>query len=381
MRQAPIQQQAGKLSLSQQMRLSLDLLRMDAGRLSRRIGLELARNPALTCADPDRLHRTVGPRDALAAQIGLLRLPAERMRIARDLVHCLDDRGLLADPLPEIAGWLGTTAPVLEDLLPHLHQLEPAGVFARDIAECFRLQLRAKDRLDPWIDRLLDRLDLVASGNLAAIAAYLGTDREDARDILADIRALSPSPLGGAEPDGPPPELLLSRQGAALNPAAFPRLAVTGSDGAARAAATAFVDATARREATLLAIGRAILTAQEAFFRSGSASDLKPLSMTGLAWRIGLHKSTVSRAVSGCLARTDWGVMECRAFFPPAATARMPEVPRNRILTELAALLADRAEGARMSDADLTARLAGAGYPVARRTVAKYRRMLAGPPA
>ena len=99
MRQELTQTQVRKLALSQRMQLSLDVLRMDAGRLRRRVRLELARNPALTCTNPDLVQQPDDPRAGLIAQIGLLRLPAEDLRIARDLVHCLDDRGLLVDPL------------------------------------------------------------------------------------------------------------------------------------------------------------------------------------------------------------------------------------------------------------------------------------------
>lgn len=376
MRQELAQRQVGKLALSQQMRLSLSVLRMDSGRLRRRIGLELARNPALACLDPDRLARDDGPRAALAAQVGLLRLPPERMRIARELVHCLDERGLLADPLAEIAGWLGTTPAVLEDLLPLLRQLDPPGVFARDIAECFRLQLRARNRLDPWIDRLLGRLDLVASGDLPAIAAFLGTDHEDARDMLADIRALSPAPLAGAEPAGPPPELELTAEGV-LRPGAMPRLALREDQGdaPARASARELIAAVDGRAVTLLRIGAALAETQAPWLLGRGA--LRPLTMAALGARLGLSKSTISRSIAGTAMRTPRGVVALRDLLRAPASARNPDFDRASVLRALDQLIRDRAEGRRPPDARLAEALAGQGIHLSRRTVAKYRHELA----
>ena len=88
MAQRAEQRQVRGLALSQQMRLSLDLLRMDAGRLRRRLRLEAARNPCLELVEAPEV---IGPRQALLAQVGLMRLTAAEADLARALVHCLDD--------------------------------------------------------------------------------------------------------------------------------------------------------------------------------------------------------------------------------------------------------------------------------------------------
>ncbi|WP_287885668.1 MULTISPECIES: RNA polymerase subunit sigma-54 [Paracoccus] len=371
MRQELTQRQIGKLALSQKMQLSLDVLRMDAGRLSRRIRLELARNPALTCADPDLLPQPDDPRAELIAQIGLLPLPADQMRIAQELVHCLDDRGLLADPLAEIAGWLGTTPAVLEGLLPHLHRLEPHGVFARDMSECFRLQLRAKNLLDPWMDRLLDRLDLVAEGNLSAIAAFLGTDHEDAGDMIADIRALTPAPLGIPAAGGPPPELELTAQGV-LKPGPSLALALGDEgDGEARAIAQGLVAAVENRMQTLLRIGTALIEIQSSWLLGHGAR--RPLTMTALGTSLGLSKSTISRAVAGVVMRTPAGPVHLRDLLKPPVSSHNPDLDREGVLQTLSQIIGDWPEGYRCTDARLAEELAARGIRLSRRTVAKYR--------
>lgn len=375
MRQDTSQRQIGKLALSQKMRLSLEVLRMDAGRLRRRLRLELARNPALSCADPDLLAQSQDARAALIAQIGLLRLPDGQLRIARELAHCLDDRGLLADPLAEIAGWLGTTPAVLQDLLPHLQQLDPPGVFARDIGECFRLQLQARNRLDPWMDRLLDRLDLVAAEDLSAIAGFLGTDHEDARDMIADIRALTPAPLGTVTQDAPPPELELTAQGV-LRPGPMLALGMTEvADVDARAAARDLMAAVDSRAQTLLRIGTALVERQRPWLLG--QGPLRPLTMTALGAELGLSKSTISRAIAGVVMRTPAGLVRLRDLVRSAPNAQNPDLDRDRVLWILSRIIAAWPAGQRRTDERLADELAARGIRISRRTVAKYRLALA----
>ena len=371
------QRQIRSLSLSLQMRLALDVLHMDTGRLRRRIRLELARNPALACIDPDLLPQAEDARAALIAQIGLLRLPAGQMRIARELAHCLDDRGLLVDPLAEIAGWLGTTLAVLQKLLPHLHQLEPPGVFARDIAECFRLQLRARNRLDPWMERLLDRLDLVAANDLSAIAAFLGADHEDAREMIADIRALSVAPfLGSAEPEGPPPELELTAEGV-LRLGTMQRLVLRDGEGNAEARISArnLVAAVEGRAATVLRIGAALVDFQLPWLLGNGAR--RPLTMTALSAQLGLSKSTVSRAVAGVAMRTPDGIVYLRELLKTPVSPHNPDLDRETVAKTLCNLMDNWPGTGRMTDALLVKELAVRGIYLSRRTVAKYRLELA----
>lgn len=204
--------QTGALALSQQMRLSLHLLHMDGDRLRRRLRYEVSVGAGLALSDLAEPAPSVSARQALLAQVGLLRLDADQARIARGLVHCLDDHGWLSDPLPEIAGWLGCPPAMIEALLPRLQTLEPAGVFARSLPEHLRLALQARNRYDPMIAALLERLDLAAAADLPGIAALCGCDTEDAADMLADLRGLAPCPLSD-QPPLPPPELELDAQG------------------------------------------------------------------------------------------------------------------------------------------------------------------------
>ncbi|RQP07051.1 MAG: RNA polymerase subunit sigma-54 [Paracoccus sp. BP8] len=363
------QRQIRGLALSQQMRLSLDLLHMGGARLRRRLRLEAARNPCLELVEtPEALTA----RQALAAQIGLLRLTRHEADLAQALVHCLDERGWLADPLPEIAGWLAVPAARIEALLPVLQGLDPPGIFARDLAECLRLQLRARGRLDPMIERLLQRLDLAASGDLAAIRAHCGCDAEDAAGMLADLRALSPFPL--SEDMTPPmaPELELTADGRVL-PLDAPAPTLRAGAGAAgqAALARALIAGCEARGASLLRIASALAEAQADWLRGQGA--LRALTMAQLAGRLGLATSTVSRAVAGVAMRTPRGTVLLRQLLRIPASPRNPDLSRGEAQEALRRLIADWPAGQRISDAALAQRLAGQGIALSRRTVAKYR--------
>lgn len=357
------------LALSRQMRLSLDLLAMDRGRLGRWLRLQGARNPALA---PLETPQSVSERQELAARIGLLRLSPEEARVAGELVHCLDDRGWLSDPMEEIARWLETSPAVLEALLPRLQELEPAGVFARGLAEQFRLQLQARGRFDPMIARLLDRLDLAASGDLAAVAALCGCDREDAAEMLADLRALPPHPFTGEAPPPVPPELEIAPDGAVRS---LPGTGLALGDGGGGEGARAILEALGNRARTLERIGAALAAAQSGWLRG--EAGLRPLTMTALAERLGLHKSTVSRALAGTAARTPRGVVALADLLPRPVSARNPGLRAEDAAKTLAELLGTWPSAERYSDARMSEKLAERGVLLSRRTVAKYRLALA----
>lgn len=358
------QRQAGTLALSQQMRQSLDILRMDGGRLRRRLRLEAARNPCLQLTEAPE---EITARQRLLHQIGLMRLSAADAELARALVHCLDDHGWLVDPVAEIARWLGSVPARIEALLPRLQTLDPPGVFARDLSESLRLQLTTKGRYDPIIARLLQRLDLAAAGDLDAIAAHCGCDREDAAEMLADLRALSPYPLSDAAPL-PMPELELTSDGR-LHLLAGPGIAL--HEGAEMARAQALIAAVRGRAQTLMRIGLALVQVQGPWLRAGGT--LRVLTMTALAAELGLDKSTVSRAIAGIAMRTPRGTIFLRDLLLAPVSPCNPDLDRLAVLETLRCKILNWPGGQRISDAGLVRALAQDGITLSRRTVAKYR--------
>ncbi|MFO1140507.1 MAG: RNA polymerase subunit sigma-54 [Paracoccus sp. (in: a-proteobacteria)] len=363
------QRQVAGLALSQQMRLSLDVLHMGAGRLRRRLRYAASINPALALTEHEpAAHMTA--RQALLDQVGLLRLTAAEARVARALVHCLDDHGWLVDPVAEVAQWLDCAPEAIDALLPRLQTLEPTGVFARSLAEHLRLCLQARGRYDPMIAALLGRLDLAASGDLAAIALHCGCDAEDAAGMLDDLRGLAPCPLA----DGPvaaPPELELTAEGA---------LVWLGSPGVtlhdqADAQARVLAAAVGARSQTLMRAAQAMVAVQMRWLLG--AGPQRPLTLAALAGELGLAKSTLSRAMAGVAIRSPRGTLPLRALLLAPVSPRLPETDRETVLRLLSSLIANWPATEPISDARLAEALARRGMGVARRTVAKYRAALA----
>lgn len=407
-----------KLALTTEMRGSLDLLRMAPDEITEEVEKETRRNPFLryvpalpartgardggtveTCAQP------VDPIAAILAQVALIRFSPEERRIADALPHCLDARGFLSDPADQMCAYLDAAPSVLARVAERLQRLiEPAGLFAWSLKHSLRLQLQARDRADPLILRLLDRLDLVARKDIAAICTYCGVDRTDALDMLRDLRSLDPSPLRReAFAAGPTraPELVLrlddDGQGVAeLNAAALPAIltddalfatfSTVETDHRALAyykdcyrGAAHMVVALQKRANTLLRIGQQIAARQARFLGSGRRQDRKPLTMSQLATQLSLNKSTISRAMQGCDVETEHGVLPASAFFVRPLNATGTERTREQALRRLSVILRTEDPANPFSDETLAALLSQRKLILNRRTVAKYRALLGIP--
>ncbi|MEX0366380.1 MAG: RNA polymerase sigma-54 factor [Ruegeria sp.] len=418
MRQVQQQVTQQKLALSQAMRTSLNLLQMDPGEISAKIAAEARRNPFLRIGSGhgssgraantyERFAQSESAAQMLLRQIGLIRLGKVDARLARDLVYCLDRRGFLTDSAGELCRYLSVDEATLQKTIARLHSsVEPTGVFARSLPECFELQLVERNRFDPVIAKLLDHLDLVAARDVDAICALCEVDREDAVEMLDDIRALNPAPLCILETEADPvrgPDLIIRLNAGreitvSLNPEALPDVQVdnpffshlrgTERDGAAlryykdcHGSATALITALEKRANTMLRIGRHIAGVQKRFLITGRPSDRAASTMKGAAQALGLHKSTISRAMAGCLVQSPHGVLPAETFFVRPFNAQSSNRTREQILKRLDLLIRTEDKAKPLSDQSL-ARLLGRGnIEISRRTVAKYRAALGHPSA
>src|SRR6186713_277866 len=127
-------------------------------------------------------------------QIELIFSAPEDRRLAVKLAEGLDEAGYCRLEATDVAEAMGVDIATVERAWARLRQIEPAGLFARSLAECLAAQLAERDRLDPAMKALLDNLDLVAAGELASLRRRCGVDDEDLRDMLAELRTLDPRP-------------------------------------------------------------------------------------------------------------------------------------------------------------------------------------------
>jgi RNA polymerase sigma-54 factor len=353
--------------------------------------------------DEDALESSVSGggtlKDHLEEQLAIAALPADRRMICLALIDGVDEAGYLRVDLDEVALRLGAARACVDEVLAILQGFDPVGVAARDLAECLRLQLKAKDRLDPAMAALLTRLDLVARRETAALCAICGVDAEDIADMIGEIRALTPKPglAFGSEPLQPMIPDVFVREGpdggwhVELNSDTLPRLLVNARYYAKVASgardkdsknylteclnnANWLVKSLDQRARTILKVASEIVRQQDGFLTYG-VRHLRPLNLRAIADAISMHESTVSRVTSNKYIATPRGVFELKYFFTASiqslngAEAHSAEAVRDRIREMI------ENEGRReiLSDDRIVSLLTADGVNIARRTVAKYR--------
>src|SRR5215472_39322 len=337
-------------------------------------------------------------RDHLMDQISVdIAAPADRL-IAHHLLDLLDEAGYVQGTLTDVAERLGAGLAEVERVLDQLQRMDPAGVFARNLAEGLALQLRERDRLDPAMQALLDHLPLLASRNLAELMRICGVDAEDIRDMAAELRSLDPKPGLAFDPavaDPVIPDVLMRGDGEGgwiveLNAEALPRVLVNNayyaqvSQGARKPereylserfqAANWLVKALHQRATTILKVSREIVRQQDGFFRHG-IQRLRPLVLRDIAGAIDMHESTVSRVTSNKFMATPRGMFELKYFFTSsiAATNGAAMISAETVRSRIKALIeGERSDGV-LSDDQIVDILVRDGVDIARRTVAKYR--------
>ncbi len=336
----------------------------------------------------------------LQDQLAMSGLPAADRLIGLALIDGVDEGGYLrTDPL-EVAERLGCDLERVERVLTRLQGFEPTGVFARDVRECLALQLKEKNRFDPAMATLLDNLDLLARRDLMNLRRICGVDDADLRDMIAEIRALTPRPGAAFGGDAAAPVVpdVFVREGAngmwhvELNADTLPRLLVNHryhahvAQAAKREHDKAFVSeclnsanwllkSLDQRARTILKVSSEIVRQQDGFLAHG-VEHLRPLNLKHVADAIGMHESTVSRVTSNKYVATPRGVFELKFFFTSAIAAvdggasHSAETVRHRIRQLIES---ERDADAVLSDDAIVETLKEAGIEIARRTVAKYR--------
>jgi RNA polymerase sigma-54 factor len=337
-------------------------------------------------------------------QVDLIFSEAHDKRIALKLAEGLDEAGYCRLEAPAVAQALNISLETVERIWARLRQIEPAGLFARTVAECLGAQLAERNRLDPAMKALLDHLDLVAAGELGQLRRRCGVDEEDLRDMLAELRTLDPRP--GQKFDYEPiqpvaPDLFLTpakdpetgEEGwhIELNTDALPKVLVdrnyhatlmkgsrakTDRDFVAERFQSAnwLVKTLEQRATTILKVAREIVRQQDGFFRKG-VSALRPLVLRDIAIATELHESTVSRVTSNKYIATPRGIFELKYFFTSALPARTPGVvvSSESVRSRIRLLVGGENAHQPLSDDRIVDLLKGEGIEIARRTVAKYR--------
>ena len=363
----------------------------------------------------------------LVEQLGYRNLPERDLRLAVYLIGSIDEDGYLRRDLESVADdiaftmGLETTAEELERLLGIIHELEPAGIGARDLRECLLLQMAqmpvhtrprrlARKILTSYFDEFVKK-------HYEKLMARLQISEDDFRDAIAEIRHLSPKPgnlyaEGGT--DTTPyiiPDFILDYQDGrfnlSLNSYNVPEVRVNrrymemiremvGSDGRVREkdkeaiqfvknkidSAKWFISAIKQRHDTLMRTMQTILDYQQEYFKDGDKSKLRPMILKDIADRTGLDVSTISRVVNSKYVQTQFGIILLKSLFSEAMqTDSGEEVSSYEIKNILQQCIDEEDKRRPLTDETLMDILNSKGYRIARRTVAKYREMLGIPVA
>ena len=363
----------------------------------------------------------------LVEQLGYRSLSERDLPLAVYLIGSIDEDGYLRRDLESVADDIAftvgieTSAEELERILGIIHELEPAGIGARDLRECLLLQMAqmpvntrarclARKILTSYFDEFVKK-------HYEKLMARLQVSEEDFREAIAEIRRLSPKPgnlyaEGGT--DTTPyiiPDFILDYQDGhfnlSMNSYNVPEVRVNrryvemirdmvGADGKVKEqdrealqfvkskidSAKWFISAIKQRHDTLMRTMQTILDYQQEYFKDGDRSKLRPMILKDIADRTGLDVSTISRVVNSKYVQTQFGIILLKSLFSEAMqTDSGEEVSSYEIKNILQQCIDGEDKRHPLTDETLMDILNSKGYRIARRTVAKYREMLGIPVA
>ena len=356
--------------------------------------------------------------ESLVSQLNLHDLKDEDLALAIYLVGAIDDDGILRRSLEDIVDDLAFSQGVftevahLEKMLGVIQQLDPPGVGGRDLRECLMLQLERKNgssKVELALTILDSYFDAFVKRHYQKLMDRLGVDEDMLKGAIEEIGRLNPKPGGSSNLSRPTeniipdynlqivegelelslngknaPELSLSRQyremlehykaskqknKAEKEAAIFVKQKLDS--------AKWFIDAIVQRQQTLMLTMQAILEYQKEYFLTGDETKLRPMILKDIAEEIEMDISTVSRVASNKYIQTPYGTFLIKEFFSESMTnADGEEVSTREIKKILEDTVAEENKRKPMTDDALAAILKEKGYPIARRTVAKYREQL-----
>ena len=365
--------------------------------------------------------------DRLREQMVDVDLTPEKRAVMEYLIGSLDGDGLLRKDAGTLSDELAVYHNInvseaeIADAVRTLQTFDPAGIGARNLQECLLLQIRRRPKSDTrrrMEDVITKCYDEFMNKRWDKISAQLGYDDATAAAVNAELLRLNPKPgsaLGETEgrnlqqitPDfivdtaddgtvtftvngGHVPELYVSPSFAAMadgyrkNKASMNRrdkeALLYAKEKVERA--RGFIDAVKQRRHTLYVTMKAIIDIQRKYFQDGDEGDLKPMRLKDVAERAGLDISTVSRVSNMKYAQTRWGTFRLRHFFSDSVkTGSGEEMSTRRVKAALRDIIDKEDKSRPLSDDAIKDMMTAQGYPVARRTIAKYREQMGIPVA
>lgn len=346
----------------------------------------------------DSLAAGISLQEYLLEQVRLSELSDEQQPLAELIIGNIDDNGYLRASLEELS--FSTNIPIepIEQVLRVVQSFHPPGVAARNLRECLMLQLeRANRQASLEYQIVSEHMDALGKRRFPDIARLLGRRVEEIQEAAERISHLEPRPardFAASEPLYVVAEVFVRASGddyvVSTNNDAVPHLRISNTykDLMARPnsgqdvrdyirdkirAGKFLIKSLHQRQQTILNIAREIVKRQREFMANG-VSHLRPMTMAQIAEAVGVHETTVSRAVAGKYMETPQGVFEMKYFFtsgiPTASGVGMSNASVKEVISEMVGK-EDKARP--LSDEEIVKLLCERGILIARRTVAKYR--------
>jgi len=339
----------------------------------------------------------------LLSQLQAMELDPRMLALAKCIVESLNGNGYLDEPLEELAEDFGVECKYIEQALEIVQGLEPAGVGARSLGECLCLQLERLGEESGLARKIAaDHLDALAKNRYNLIAKELGASQEAVREACELIRTLNPKPGAGfsarEQVDYITPDLTVltfpDHFELTANSHFLPTLKISSyyrdlmgetEDKEVKEylvdkvrQAKWVVKSVEQRRSTLISCAECILETQENFFRFGRG-HLVPLGLSDIAARLGIHESTVSRAIKDKYLQCSHGVYPLSYFLTRSIGGNGTDSESGGAVTQdgakalLKKLVAEEDKRKPLSDQKLCEMMAAQGCQISRRTVAKYR--------
>lgn len=363
--------------------------------------------------------------DVLHEQLALRSLAPQKEALCKYLIGTLDDDGYLRRELVDIVDDLAFSLGIfiepseLEEALRVVQSMDPAGVGARNLQECMTLQLARRTDTPTVLNAralVVRYFDELAKRHYSRMMQGLGTNEEGLKSALEEISRINPKPGGSATQGAEPSQVVVpdflvtsidNKLELKLNGRNAPELNVSreykemlahyrqakgfDSDKQKEAfsfikgkidSAKWFIEAIKQRQQTLLLTMSAIMRYQEDYFLTGDDRKLKPMILKDIADEVGMDISTVSRVASQKYVQTPFGTFLIKRFFSESMTnSEGEEVSTREIKKILEESIGEEDSRDPLTDDALAVLLKDKGYPIARRTVAKYREQLGLPVA
>ena len=423
------QEQKQTIRLTANMQQSISVLQMSALELNQFVASELARNPFLederevdeveTVKDKyepadnfvkssnsdnnyDFLANIAAERslkDHITQKINIeISNPTEKL-IAFYLLDSLQSSGYIKFEINEVTKNLKCSERLIEQVLSTLQTFDPAGIFARNIKECLKLQLRDNNLENEQFSIMIDNLELIASGDLKKLAKICQVDQEELKSLIARLKKLNPKPANGFLIEATLfkiPDVILTLENNVvkleLNHEIIPKLkfndafyikikpSIRGSEEKLFTkqeinSANNIIRAIDQRVKNILKVATCIVHEQIDFFTRG-VMYLKPLTLNKIAEITELNESTISRCTANKYMLTPNGIYELKFFFSSslASTKTSSEdISSTKVKEIIKQLILHEELGNILSDEEIAKELEKFSIKVVRRTVAKYR--------